>query len=97
MDVPANRVAGFGECKNPGDFYITEPNPHEGGMRRLSFLCPSGCGELCGVRVRDDGKNEGGAWGWNRDADKPTTTPSIQIIGGCNWHGYLTNGVFVSC
>lgn len=32
---------------------------------------------------------------WNvsgTDFDNLTTTPSIQIEGGCNWHGYITNG-----
>lgn len=95
-DVPARRVANFDACEKAGDFYITPPNPAEGGMRRISFICPCGCGSLGGVRVRDDGVKEDGAWGWNRDEDKPTITPSIQFIGGCGWHGHLTAGVFKS-
>lgn len=100
-ETTANRVANFGECSNPGDFYITEPSDHDFGARRLSFLCPCGCGDLCGIRIRDDGQNIDGAWGWNKDVDKPTTTPSIRISGKTpseeHWHGYLTDGVFKQC
>ena len=96
MDVKATRVSGFDECKNPGDFFFTEPNEAEGGARRLSFLCPCGCGDLCGIRVNDDGSQEHYAWSWNLDKDKPTTHPSININNG-HWHGYLTDGVFKRC
>ncbi len=94
--VKANRVAGFDECKQPGDFYITAPNEHEGGMRRLSFRCPCGCGDLCVIRIREDGQHDAQAWGWDKNEDCPTTTPSINISGG-HWHGYLRAGVFESC
>ena len=93
METQGRHVADFDACENPGDFFITEPNPHEGGARRLSFLCPCGCCSLCGIRIRDDGQNTEGAWGWNLDEDKPTATPSININNG-HWHGYLTEGVF---
>ena len=95
-NVAATRVAGFDHAKNPGDFYLTPPNEHEGGCRHLSFLCPCGCGALAGIRVRDDGENRDGAWAWNRDEEKPTCTPSIDIKPG-HWHGHLTAGEFVSC
>lgn len=94
--VNATRVKGFEDCKNPGDFYITEPNAHEGGMRRLTFQCPCGCGDICGIRIRDDGQQDIYSWAWNRDHDKPTTKPSIRI-GEDHWHGDLTNGVFKPC
>ncbi len=95
-NVYAHRVADYSSCKNPGDFFICDPDPNEGMTRRLSFLCPCGCGDLCGIKVRNDGKNVDGAWGWNGNEDKPTTTPSIAINGN-HWHGYLTDGVFRSC
>lgn len=41
------------------------------------------------------------AWKWNGDKNKPTLTPSILVhpIEGWSkgWHGYLTDGVLVSC
>lgn len=94
--VIANRVADYDNANNPGDYFITEPNERDGNMRMLHFLCPCGCCALCGIRIRDDGQNIEGAWGWNVDWDKPTTTPSININHG-HWHGYLTDGVFRSC
>jgi hypothetical protein len=96
-EVKANKVADFESCLNPGDFFITPPNPHEGGDRRLSFICPCGkCGALCGIRIRDDGQRVNGAWGWNRDEEKPTLAPSININNE-HWHGYLINGIFRLC
>lgn len=32
-------------------------------------------------------------WGWNGDKEKPTLTPSINVIG--IWHGYLREGKLV--
>lgn len=26
------------------------------------------------------------------DADPPSTQRSVQLTGGCNWHGHITNG-----
>ncbi len=96
-NVQANRVANYDACRSPGDFFLTGPNPHDGGMRQLKFICPCGvCGDLCAIRIRDDGQNEGGAWGWDRNEEKPTTTPSIRINGN-HWHGYLKAGVFEAC
>lgn len=39
---------------------------------------------------------EGKAVRWNVSGDSfenLTTTPSILLIGGCGWHGFITNGV----
>jgi hypothetical protein len=102
MNVKANRVADFDHCKNPGDFFLT---PAADGRRRLSFMCPCGCGVIAGIVVRIDGQHDTPAWGWNLDEDLPTTTPSIDIKEidsegkhvGSHWHGYLTKGEFVPC
>lgn len=56
MNVKAKKVLGYDEAKNQGDFFFSNPGPAEDGMMRLSFLCPCGCGDLCGVRVREDGR-----------------------------------------
>ena len=34
-------------------------------------------------------------WGWDGNFDQPSVAPSIHWVG--HWHGYLTNGRFVSC
>jgi hypothetical protein len=96
LSVQGKHVADFDSCNDPGDFFFSPPNPAEDGMRRLSFICPCGCGDLAGIRVREDGAHIMPAWGWNRNEEKPTTSPSINISYG-HWHGYLTDGVFVSC
>lgn len=96
MEVIAKRVIDFDHCNETGDFFLTPPNPHDNGNRRISFLCPCGCGSLCGIRIRDDGQQIHGAWGWDGNEDTPTVTPSININNG-HWHGYLTNGIFRSC
>ena len=92
MEVQAHRVADYSECRYPGNFFLSPPSAD--GIRRLSFLCPCGCGMLCGINV---GPADGAkVWAWNGDEEKPTATPSININMG-HWHGYLTDGVFKSC
>lgn len=98
MDAPikAKLVSGFGECNEPGEFFLTEPNAAEGGARRLSFRCPCGCGDLCGIRINDDGSQNNYAWAWDQNKTEPTVSPSIDIDHG-HWHGYLKKGIFESC
>ena len=95
--MKATRVIDFYHCKNPGDYYISEVNEHDHGCRQLSFFCPCGCGIYAGIRIHDDlqQKDNPGTWAWNGNWDCPTATPSILINGG-HWHGYLTNGEFVT-
>lgn len=87
------RVLDFDACKKTGDWFFSMETE---GVRRLSFLCPCGCGSLAGVRVRSDGQLANGAWAYNQNDDAPTCTPSINIDNG-HWHGYLTDGIFKSC
>ena len=87
-EVKSKRVDLFEEMLAPGDFkwhYENDIPTH------LTFLCPCGCGAFGGVRVSGEH-----AWGWNGDLENPTTTPSIRFLSGCEWHGYLTNGIFIS-
>lgn len=103
--VKANRVGGdehsIAELKEPGDFRWS------GG--HMTFVCPCGCGGICGITVKPDVPS---GWNWNGDLDRPTTSPSIRVFpsrnqtpGGADpdytpckgWHGYLTNGVFEAC
>lgn len=89
--VKANKVAGFNECKNPGDYFFSPV--YEENTRKLDFICPCGCGQLCGIKVANDGYQRTGIWGWNKDENKPTCTPSIRINQD-HWHGHLKDGVF---
>lgn len=51
----------------------------EGGY--TLFWCP-GCKEAHAVRIREDGQNVGGAWGFNGDYDRPTFSPSVLVRSG---------------
>jgi hypothetical protein len=44
----------------------------------ILFWCP-GCDGAHMIRVREDGKHEGGAWGYNLDPERPTFTPSVLV------------------
>ena len=65
----------------------------------LSFDCP--CGGKCGQRpcLFFENPQDGGpplpGTTWTRTGDTfetLTLIPSIQRKGGCNWHGFITNG-----
>jgi len=83
----------FEEMKSPGDFMWMGP---EGAPARMMFLCPCGCGAYLGVSVSGD-ESKHPVWEWDRNFEKPTIKPSIRFIGGCNWHGFLTEGNFRTC
>jgi len=91
-DVIAKRVDAIEQCTSPGDFFWTGD--------RLMFNCPCGCGSIGGIAV---GGNPGEhpvwkfpIWKWDGNTDTPTVTPSIRFMSGCQWHGFLTAGVFRS-
>lgn len=44
---------------------------------RVAFMCP-GCKELHQIRVEGEGRP---LWGFNRDFDRPTFTPSVLVTG----------------
>jgi hypothetical protein len=92
MNVPGKKVETFEEMNSPGCFRWSNAC--------LMFVCPCGCESIAGVAVGKDMDDRGGnhpVWQWNGDREKPTITPSIQLVGGCCWHGFLTDGVFKSC
>lgn len=64
-----------------------------GETSNLLFTCPCGCGKIGGLTIDRIGIH---GWVWNGDRINPTLTPSILQTNGCWWHGYLTNGEFVS-
>lgn len=92
--VPAKLVAEF--PIEPGEFVWRPTNEDPS---RITFACPCGCGAIAGANVKAEVQLGvvKQPWGWNGDCEKPTLTPSIRIIGGCNWHGHLIDGVFQSC
>ena len=95
-EVAVNIVNTFDELKNPGDLFYTIDK--EDKIVGFIEMCPCGCATI-GAVTFDTGSLEQKSpkWKWNGNKEKPTVTPSIRRIGGCGWHGYLTNGVFKSC
>jgi len=59
----------------------------------LNFRCP-GCNNIIGVEFASN------KWQWNNNLNCPTVTPSIVHIktepDNCGWHGFLTNGKFIT-
>lgn len=60
----------------------------------ILFICPNG--QRCGVDISEAPRGTGDPpeWGWDGNYDAPTLTPSINCIGGCGWHGFITKGEF---
>ena len=83
----------------PGLCY-TPSGPGWEGPPVLVFACP-GCGQVGGIRVGEDKPEPSPSWkiesGKREDAASLTLSPSINCVGCCGWHGYLTAGVFRSC
>ncbi|MCK9568759.1 DUF6527 family protein [Candidatus Pacearchaeota archaeon] len=96
MDVPAERVYDFDDLKKPGQFQFTTRVGMEGHTGMI-FVCPCGCGSISGIPFRKKEGEPGPCWHWNGRADKPTLTPSIRKLDGCQWHGFLTDGNFQEC
>lgn len=60
----------------------------------LGFRCPCGCGREGYLPLDRDSKHP--SWSWDGNLEKPTLTPSVLQIGGCQWHGWLRNGEWVT-
>ena len=73
----------------PGTAQWTEETAN---AQSLLFICPCGCAKVRSVPVKGERK-----WNWNGDRELPTLTPSIKIVGECNWHGWLTKGEWRTC
>lgn len=97
-NVQAKKIDRDDFPKNPGEFSW---RPSEENPTRMVICCPCGCGDVIGVNVKPERQFENGPevppWQWDGNRDKPTITPSIQVLSGCKWHGYLTNGEFTTC
>jgi hypothetical protein len=74
-------TAGWYRCKEKGEVHF------------LVATCPCGCGAI----MRPPVKAGSEGWSWNQDLVKPTLAPSIRMLTGCGWHGFLTDGEFRSC
>lgn len=95
--VKAFSVSEYPDDPQIGECYLLAG--HEDGDF-LAFTCP-GCGQFGGVRVGHPKPKRQPSWdvvaGSPTDASTLTLSPSINCVGCCGWHGYLRDGVFVSC
>ncbi|EDX80485.1 hypothetical protein BBAL3_1642 [Brevundimonas sp. BAL3] len=70
----------------------------DGESTGFGFICPCGCGRQGYLPIRRAGEVEiGPSWDWDGNQEAPTLTPSVLQVGGCQWHGYLTNGEWRPC
>jgi len=77
--MKTNRVDDPDLVLLPGDYYVMGENI---GI----LMCCPGCGKKSGPKGK-----------WKVDIQTESVTPSIHhdpALGGCGWHGYLTNGEF---
>lgn len=89
MPCPMRRLRRHAELLRPGDFFWTHVDPDH--TRYIIYLCPNG--QHCGVPILPGRLPNGAGWAWNGNLNKPTLTPSINCVGGCRWHGFITAGV----
>lgn len=87
---------GYGQFDEPGKAEIKYPDAEK---CILLFTCP-GCGEFGQISVGFQKKLSSPSWllakGDRENVSDWTLTPSINCVGRCGWHGYLTDGVFRS-
>ena len=82
------RNVGEGSIERPGDFKFSD------SMDYLYIILP-GRNAPDAIRIRRGEQGGARIWGWDGDEQRPTLHPSIHDIG--HWHGFLTDGVLVSC
>ena len=62
---------------------------HKVAENYYAFHCP-GCGYAHAVTVNGERNSCNATWIWNGSLDKPTFTPSLNIVGYC--HSFVTDG-----
>jgi hypothetical protein len=89
--VPATPVADITRARHiPGAFKFFCGDGT--GPSGLNYVCPCGCGAIAPLHFKPEPSP---SWTWNGNREKPTLTPSVHHVG--HWHGYLTDGMWVSC
>jgi hypothetical protein len=86
INIPLNLIDHCDELIKPGD--ASEYDDH--GVIKLCWCCPK-----CGMATTTA---NGHTHIWNRETK--SLKPSIihaKELGGCGWHGFLTNGMFKGC
>lgn len=74
----------------PGEWQIRSTVGRSETWDRIVFSCPRRPGQLCAVPLLPKRLANGAGWEW--DASTCSLNPSINCVGGCGWHGWITNG-----
>lgn len=61
----------------------------------VHFICPCGCGREGYLPA--DGTGHPQQWVFTQTPLGLTARPSIRQVGGCAWHGWLTDGEWRQC
>lgn len=77
----------------PGAIYF--PQSTSAAERAMIMNCP-GCGDRSAMTVYPVGtpKPPSPSWEMSGEGANLTLKPSINCIGCCKWHGWLTNGEY---
>lgn len=81
------------DSAGPGAIYFPQPSVKT-GVRSIILNCP-GCGDRSAMAVYSGvPKPPSPSWEISGEGDKITLKPSINCVGCCKWHGWLTNGEY---
>lgn len=70
--------------------------PVDGITAHIVFVCPGSkrCGVFVGpAHIGRKSPDDLVVWQWDGNLEKPTLTPSINCVGGCGAHFFITAGV----
>lgn len=90
-----NLKTDFDKMTAAGDFMFSTPSIAGNSPSNFLFICPCGCGKLRSVPLKPHAGSP--SWEWNGNKEKPSLSPSVNCLTGCQWHGWITDGVFTSC
>ena len=84
----------FHDERIAGSFYVTDPDSDK--EQSFWYCCPCGCKQIGPLTIGNGFKPDfSPSWKWNGSLDKPNLEPSVHHLN--HWHGYLTDGVWISC
>lgn len=69
-------------------FYTAQGRARAG----IIYICPCGCGATGALAIRPAPSP---SWEWDGQIETITLSPSVHHVG--HWHGFLKNGLWVSC
>ena len=86
----SNLPEGQGFPEAPGEWAVRRTKDGDERYNMFWFTCPREAGKVCAVPLLPRRLPNGAGWSW--DPDTKSLTPSVNCVGGCGWHGFVTNG-----